>query len=448
MGSTNSKFKWLSCVIAVVMILCVGTVLVACNDNPNGGNGGNSGNNGTVDHGGVTFSTLTFGSYPQSEVTDATLTAALADKAGTLPNEGAPANWTDYGYYLQGEKAEYMWYIDLEHDGAKYRGVYFTSYRPYFTGSSSNDNEQEDNGYKTEQVYWFKWEPITWRVLEKKDGEALIMADLILDSQAFQNEYTSKYSDGSTQYYTNSNGAPEGTYANNYRYSTIRSWLNDTFYNQAFTQAEKDKIKTTTVDNSVATTTTDDEGNNKFACENTQDKVFLLSFKDVFSPTYGLDSMSYEDLVKRYEALEAELESKIDEIEKKIEALGPEEDLTEEQRAALSELEAEEGRLYDAFYTEYYKLICRPAKMLKTSAYAQVQGAYTYRPDEEDLQDAPAYALELEKNAKGCGWWWLRSPYFSYSDYALYVYYNGSAGNYNLVYYTNRGVVPALRITL
>ena len=55
---------------------------------------------------------------------------------------------------------------------------------------------------------------------------------------------------------------------------TLRSWLNGTFYNTAFSTAEKAKILTTTVVNSDNPTYGTDGGSN------TQDKVFLLSINE------------------------------------------------------------------------------------------------------------------------------------------------------------------------
>ena len=82
----------------------------------------------------------------------------------------------------------------------------------------------------------------------------MIMADLIIDSQQFD------------------------TNSNNYAQSDIRAWLNGSFYNAAFDMRSKEFIIPKTVDNSVATT---ERWDNPYACENTFDNVFLLSYKDM-----------------------------------------------------------------------------------------------------------------------------------------------------------------------
>jgi hypothetical protein len=176
-----------------------------------------------------------------------------------------------------------MWYIDIENSGNEYRGVYFTSYRPVYTTSSpsSSNSDQYDNGYTTSSVYWFKYEPITWRVLDVQSSRAFLMADLVLDSQDYHYSLAERTIDEST------------VYANNYKESHIRSWLNDTFYNTAFTAAEKDRIQTTTVDNSVAST---GYSSNTYACADTSDQVFLLSYAEATSATYGLGTATSRQL--------------------------------------------------------------------------------------------------------------------------------------------------------
>ena len=212
-----------------------------------------------------------FGIYPQSEVTDGTLKSTLTGSAGALPTSSNSGNWTSYGYYISGS-VSYMWYIDKEYEGEKYRGVYFTSYRPDYTtsSSSSSHSNQDNNGYSTGTVYWFKYEPIKWRILSESGGKALILAELILDSQEF---YPSTY-------IHTENG--KTIYANNWEYSTIRKWLNETFYNVAFNDLQKALIVATELDNK--TTAYDGSSNSYATCQNnTTDKVFLLSYKDILS---------------------------------------------------------------------------------------------------------------------------------------------------------------------
>ncbi|MBR7162801.1 MAG: hypothetical protein IKD35_02380, partial [Clostridia bacterium] len=126
--------------------------------------------------------------------------------------------------------------------------------------------EQDDNGYLVSNIYWFKYELISWTILEEKGGNAFLLCDMIIDSQQFDYE--------------------DGEYSNNYAESIIRRWLNDTFYNTAFNQYEKEIVQTTTVDNSVESTGYE---SNPYACEDTEDKVFLLSYKEATSYCFAED---------------------------------------------------------------------------------------------------------------------------------------------------------------
>ena len=228
--------------------------------------------------------TYTFGTYPQSKVTDSALLTSLNSASGTLPTSANSQAWTSYGYYISGSSAtSYMWYIDLVNGSDEYRGVYFTSYRPYSTSTTSPfaNSYQDDNGYSTSNVYWFKYEPITWRVLDVQAGKAFLMANLVLDSQDYHYSTSARTIGGST------------VYSNNYKESHIRSWLNDNFYNTAFNTEEKARIQTTTVDNSVAST---GYFINPYAFANTIDKVFLLSYAEATNAAYGFSANASRQL--------------------------------------------------------------------------------------------------------------------------------------------------------
>ena len=215
-----------------------------------------------------------FGSYPQTRVEDNNIISQLNTSAGELPSVGNNNSWTDYGYYIDSNVESYMWYIDIDqnNDGANdYRGVYFIKYRPFGTTQPVGISYgwQDDYKLNTNTVYWYKYEPIEWDILKEEDGKALIISNLIIDSQDYCHESSNTVFDH--------NGG-EG-YANNYALSSIRKWLNETFYNTAFRTLEKELINLTEVDNSKATTinSTSDE----YVCENTNDNIFLLSYSEV-----------------------------------------------------------------------------------------------------------------------------------------------------------------------
>ena len=124
-------------------------------------------------------------------------------------------------------------------------------------------------------TYYFKMEKIKWRILDETDGTYTIVADTNLQALAYQPTYTK---DGSN-YYTTANGAPEGTFANNYQYSELRRFLNADFMDFAFSEEQKSLIqKDVEADNSLAST---GEETNSYVCENTFDDVWALSVSEI-----------------------------------------------------------------------------------------------------------------------------------------------------------------------
>ncbi len=199
-------------------------------------------------HNGTTYITksdlesgyIELGSYPQTLVTDETTLNALGKKLPTL------TEWynSSYGYYCgtgsytSMKKSDYMLFWDTEYNNEKYRCVSL-SYRPAntFDESSAENSFQDDNGY-TEGIYWFKFEPLKWRVLDKETG--YIMCESIIDSQPFNNTLYQK--EGNTYSFYNDSSCKYA--ANDYAVSSIRAWLNNNFYNTAFSAEDKTAIAT------------------------------------------------------------------------------------------------------------------------------------------------------------------------------------------------------------
>jgi hypothetical protein len=205
-------------------------------------------------------------------VTDTRLKNALNDAAG--PVDG----WTSYGYYVEDTISDFMVYTDVDYNGFRYRGVYFSEYRPPVTVTTPGvpvsalqeyEFQQYRNNYKKQTIYWFKYEPIKWRILSETGSDAFLCAELIIDAMDF--------------HFTRSSSG--GFYANNYERSHIRSWLNGTFLETAFTAAERSAIKITAVDNSASLLS--EEPINDFSCADTNDRIFLLSYSEATSREYG-----------------------------------------------------------------------------------------------------------------------------------------------------------------
>ena len=212
------------------------------------------------------------GSYPQTEVKDESLVAKLSGLAGKLPDPENLHNWIEYDYdvYLFSQTYDkYMFFqdIDLDSDGQyDFRGVHMLKYRPYgfdnIPQTSSDRTYQKYNGYEINNTYWFKYEPIEWNVLDTKSGNALIVANKILDSQEFFNVKSSDEVDHSGVM----------CYSNNYEYSNIRKYLNDNLFKTA--SLSDNTVLNNEVDNSIASSIAT---TNSYLCNNVEDNLFLLS---------------------------------------------------------------------------------------------------------------------------------------------------------------------------
>ena len=70
--------------------------------------------------------------------------------------------------------------------------------------------------------------------------------------------------------------------SNNYKDSQVREWLNNEFYNKAFFKDDS-KIMLTEVNNSITSTFYEE---NYYLCDNTFDKVWLPSAKELANENY------------------------------------------------------------------------------------------------------------------------------------------------------------------
>ena len=178
--------------------------------------------------------------------------------------------------------------------------------RGYFKDNYYKDDN--DNYYVKQGGKYYKVEPIVWRVLNKNysgTGKALLLAENILI--------------GGIPYYSayDVKRKIEGVeiFPNNYEHSQIRAFLNGLSYEYkesdsadqskkneyegkgflqtAFTGEALKCIAETTVDNTARSTNPDNEknqwenGENEYACDNTEDKIFLLSEQEATTVGYG-----------------------------------------------------------------------------------------------------------------------------------------------------------------
>ena len=203
--------------------------------------------------------------------------------------------------------------VTVDESKSKQMGMFI-----YYLGSDDNHYVKEkENAYGTGDAYrysdgtpagqggesekWFKVEPIVWRVLTKnylvpsedgtkiESGNALLLAENILTGGILWDDDK-----------------------NNYMESNIRKWLNGNsgsgeqsdysgdadFLQTAFTTSAQNLIAETIVDNSAASTIPNtlteeqkksdwNEGKNDYACDDTKDKIFLLSEQEATTAGYG-----------------------------------------------------------------------------------------------------------------------------------------------------------------
>ena len=211
--------------------------------------------------------TVAFGTYPQTRVTDAALIAEL---------EAAPKTWTSYNYMTgtgntdgQMVPSDYAKFADFFCGGEKYRAVTFTRYRPgwlYSPAKTDLDllyNDVCKNGYRINVVYYFKYEPLFWRVLDPQSG--YVVCESLVDAQS----YCSVILQSGNDVYA---GVDTGVYANNYEASHIRAWLNYDFFETAFSAGQKEKLKTTVLEGGL------------------KDRIYLISKSDAEKADYGFGS--------------------------------------------------------------------------------------------------------------------------------------------------------------
>lgn len=222
---------------------------------------------------------IQYGTYPQSLVTD----EALIETLNSLPGP-----WTAYGYYGSvatsgpyapfAEPFEGMQYRDIVYSGVKYRALKMEAYRP-FTDKEGTYNQQT-GGFELNTVYWFRYDPLQWRVLDPATG--YVMSNTLIDSQPFAvyMEYYASYN------YTGAYGSSRG--ADNIGYwQTISTWLNEDFLNTAFSAAQQENILADALVNDYWNMANSGAVTHKYDAPAVSDKIFLPAWNDLCNPAYG-----------------------------------------------------------------------------------------------------------------------------------------------------------------
>ncbi len=193
-----------------------------------------------------------YGIYPQSNVNDKNLLKKLNQKA-------IQTKYNDYYYFNHEYYSRKAASLYRNEDGV------LISIHNFDNGEEILDGDE----------YWFRVEPIKWRLLEESNNEKFLVSVKALDLCQFNNTYTTEYDE-----------LNEPIFPNDYSHSLIRRWLNIEFYNAAF-QFENGYIISSLVDNTSSTTRFPNYLPN---FETTKDNVFLLSYKDYTNAAYGFDS--------------------------------------------------------------------------------------------------------------------------------------------------------------
>ncbi|MCR4660937.1 MAG: leucine-rich repeat protein [Clostridia bacterium] len=128
----------------------------------------------------------------------------------------------------------------------------------------------------------FKNEPIRWNVLAVENDRALLFSEKVIDGKIFDK------------------------YSHDYSQSSIRKWLTEDFYKQAFSDEEREYILTTEIKNSIDTANQNNNPkkynngiNKNIINKTTNDKVFLLSLQDASNKSYGFKVDLYNEDIAR-----------------------------------------------------------------------------------------------------------------------------------------------------
>lgn len=190
-------------------------------------------------------STVEYGFYPQDVVSDST----LITKLNTLSPNKQINNW----YVL---------------DGSYYTKITASTY--FGESFNFNDGTAINNG----DSYWFNCKPIKWRIREINNGTYTLLADSLLDTAIYYNDLRDRDYNG------------RKIYPNDYQCSDVRKFLNNEFYNTAFT-----------LNNSYITKYSYLNGSGIVTLE---DNVYLLTKEDYLNASYGFETDPTKESLTRY----------------------------------------------------------------------------------------------------------------------------------------------------
>ena len=256
----------------------------------------------SVTENGVTKTASTSSSYYTAKKDSLTQTISKYSYDGT---HGTSASYYKFGDWPQSIKSSSVtvssntvyndWYLGSD-------GYFYARCAANPCDTKKCDDMSDGTSITAGNYYYFKVEPIIWRRLGTAD---MLLAEKVLD--------------GSIKWYNGSGNrtiSGKTIYPNNYKYSTIRAFLNGSyesgdnqtqeysgagFYQKAFTSTARSKLSQKTVINTAVSTNPSNNssywnsGNNSYACDDTNDYVFLLSENSLTKPSFTFPSSNYTD---------------------------------------------------------------------------------------------------------------------------------------------------------
>ena len=193
-----------------------------------------------------------YGIYPQSVVTSTSMISELNELTSTESN----------GWYL-------------------YEGHYYAKTVAQPFDNSTYYQFNDGTPIIKDQTYWFKCEPISWNVIRNfGSGLYYLNTSMLIDTTYYH------HAEEDTREINN-----QTVYANNYEYCDLRAWLNDDFYHSAFALNDS-YIQVSNVINDAGSTIPDGgtaaQGySNPYACNDTQDKIYVPCVNEYFYYDYG-----------------------------------------------------------------------------------------------------------------------------------------------------------------
>ena len=206
----------------------------------------------------TTWDCVYFGSYPQSEVTSqaGNVYKVLKKASGWNKNNDIVINKVKY-HRLKGNDATYV-------EKSNEKGYY--NWKKNYTS-----------------YHYFKYEPIKWRVLHVENGEAILLADKVLDEQMYNPQLFVGW-----------------------KKSTIRSWLNG--YGSSVNQSRVDYSSKSFIN--TAFSTEQKNAINTLTKNGISDKISLLSGQEAGMKSYGFCRITEEDEDSMYDVSDEGRQSK------------------------------------------------------------------------------------------------------------------------------------------